>query len=148
MRGREVDALRAFALRMRVAPPEEWPHALLMLGDQVYADEVHPAVQRRIPGEEVQSIALREAPDGTERLRASAREADLARAANVPDPEVGWRLAHDRPWFNNQVAMLELEGRHARFRLEKALADESSGHGVRIEEVFSHSSAVATPDFT
>ena len=24
-------------------PPEEWPHALLLLGDQVYADEVHPA---------------------------------------------------------------------------------------------------------
>jgi hypothetical protein len=56
-RGREVDALRAFALRMRTAPPEEWPHALLMLGDQVYADEVHPAVERRIPGEEVQSYA-------------------------------------------------------------------------------------------
>src|SRR3954447_14699764 len=30
-RGREVDALRAFALRMREHPPEDWPHALLML---------------------------------------------------------------------------------------------------------------------
>ncbi len=424
-RGREVDALRAFALRMRAAPPEEWPHALLMLGDQVYADEVHPAVQRRIPGEEVQSYddyaklyrvawgepvirwllstvpsamifddhdvhddwntsrawveevrregwwrqrivsafssylvyqhlgnlspselrdlelyrQLREDPDATERLRAFARQADeevegtrwsfcwdvgparvvmidsragrvldpgsrsmvdadewewiaehatggvdhlligtslpvvlgpalhhleawnealadgawgrlaaraseqlrraldlehwpafnasyrrmcallrevgagrrgpapaticvlsgdvhhaylaqigfrpadgvrsavwqavcspfrnpldarerrtiragwtraagavaraLARAAAVPDPEIGWRLAHDEPWFDNQVAMLELEGRRARFVLEKATPDESSRDGVRLENVFSHGVAAA-----
>jgi hypothetical protein len=58
----------------------------------------------------------------------------LARAAKVPDPEVGWRLAHDRPWFNNQVAMLEIEGRRARFVLEKAVP----GDRVRMEEVFSH----------
>ena len=65
----------------------------------------------------------------------------LARGAKVPDPEVGWRLAHDRPWFNNQVAMLELEGRSAKFRLEKALPDETGGSRVRIEEVFSRSIA-------
>ena len=41
-RGREVDALRGLALRMREQPPDEWPHALLLLGDQVYADEIHP----------------------------------------------------------------------------------------------------------
>ena len=39
-RGREVDALYALALRMRRTPPEQWPHLLLLLGDQVYADEV------------------------------------------------------------------------------------------------------------
>ena len=42
-RGREIDALRTLALRMRERPTEEWPHLLLMLGDQVYADEVSPA---------------------------------------------------------------------------------------------------------
>ncbi len=41
-RGREVDAVRALALRMRDQPMEEWPSRLLMLGDQVYADEVSP----------------------------------------------------------------------------------------------------------
>jgi hypothetical protein len=41
-RGREVDALRALALRMIEQPTEEWPHRLLMIGDQVYADEVSP----------------------------------------------------------------------------------------------------------
>jgi hypothetical protein len=54
---------------------------------------------------------------------------------------IGWRLAHDEPWFNNQVAMLELEGRRAIFRLEKALPDESGEGRVRIEEVFAHSIA-------
>jgi hypothetical protein len=422
-RGREVDALRAFALRLRTTPPEEWPHALLMLGDQVYADEVHPDVRRRIPGDEVESFAdyaklyraawgepvirwllstvpsamifddhdvhddwntsldwvremrgqgwwrdrivaafssyliyqhlgnlapselqalplyrhLREDPDPTARLREFARRADeeargtrwsfcwdvgparvvmidsragrvldrgersmvdaeewgwitdhatggvdhlligtslpvvlgpglhhfeawdeavadgawgraaawaaeklrrtldlehwpafnasyrrmcallrdvgagrrgpapaticvlsgdvhhaylaqvgfrpadgvrsavwqavcspfrnplatrerrtilagwtrtagrvsraLARAAGVPDPEVGWRLAHDEPWFNNQVAMLELENRQARFVLDRAVPDESSGDGVRMTEVFTHAIA-------
>ena len=46
--GREVDALRAYALRMRELPEEEWPHLLLMIGDQVYADEVSPHVKSYI----------------------------------------------------------------------------------------------------
>ena len=41
-RGREVDALYALALRMRDTPMDQWPTRLLMLGDQVYADEVSP----------------------------------------------------------------------------------------------------------
>ena len=42
-RGREIDALHTLALRMRDEPRESWPDALLLLGDQVYADEVSPA---------------------------------------------------------------------------------------------------------
>ena len=41
--GREHDALRALALRMCRQDPDEWPHLLLLLGDQVYADEVPPS---------------------------------------------------------------------------------------------------------
>src|SRR3954447_20724327 len=37
--GREVDALRALAQRMEKREPAEWPEAMLLLGDQVYADE-------------------------------------------------------------------------------------------------------------
>jgi PhoD-like phosphatase len=37
--GLEQDALYAIALRMLSRPDEEWPHLLLMLGDQVYVDE-------------------------------------------------------------------------------------------------------------
>ncbi len=40
--GRGHDALRAYTLRMAGRPVEEWPHAILLLGDQVYADEVSP----------------------------------------------------------------------------------------------------------
>ncbi len=43
-RGREADALYALALRMLREPPERWPDVLLMIGDQVYADEVSPEV--------------------------------------------------------------------------------------------------------
>jgi PhoD-like phosphatase len=44
-RGREIDALRTLAQRMRDQPRERWPDVLLMLGDQVYADEVSPATR-------------------------------------------------------------------------------------------------------
>ena len=43
--GREVDSLIAIAQRMAEQDPAEWPHALLLLGDQVYADEVSPEVK-------------------------------------------------------------------------------------------------------
>jgi hypothetical protein len=60
--GREIDALYALAIRMRERPPEEWPHLLLMIGDQVYADEDAPQTREFIrerrgtddgPGEDV-----------------------------------------------------------------------------------------------
>jgi PhoD-like phosphatase len=41
-RGREIDAAYAYALRMVKQDPSEWPHIMLWLGDQVYADEVSP----------------------------------------------------------------------------------------------------------
>ena len=31
--------------------PQEWPHALLLLGDQVYADEVHPHIEPHLDGD-------------------------------------------------------------------------------------------------
>jgi hypothetical protein len=61
--GREVDALFALAMRMRHAPHDEWPDQLLMIGDQVYADEDAPRTRDYIrnrrdtsgePGDHVQ----------------------------------------------------------------------------------------------
>src|SRR3954452_24826756 len=46
--GREIDALYALALRMKEQPVEEWPDLLLMIGDQVYADEDAPETRRFI----------------------------------------------------------------------------------------------------
>ncbi len=58
----ERDALYALAYRMRREPRESWPDALLLLGDQIYADEVSSGTRDFIrsrrdpskpPGEEV-----------------------------------------------------------------------------------------------
>jgi phosphodiesterase/alkaline phosphatase D-like protein len=45
-----IDALDAYAVRMRDLAPREWPDAMLLLGDQVYADELTPQNRRRIAG--------------------------------------------------------------------------------------------------
>jgi len=62
-RGREHDALRTLAVRMSNEPFECWPNLLLLLGDQVYADEVSPDTRefirsRRDPTEPPGEIAL------------------------------------------------------------------------------------------
>jgi phosphodiesterase/alkaline phosphatase D-like protein len=44
-RGKGADALYAFALRMRDADPGTWPDLLLLLGDQIYADDTSEEVQ-------------------------------------------------------------------------------------------------------
>ncbi len=62
-RGRGIDALRTLALRMQEQSPDEWPDLLLLLGDQVYADECSPETKefiqsRRDTSEDPGSIAL------------------------------------------------------------------------------------------
>jgi PhoD-like phosphatase len=57
----------------------------------------------------------------------------LARAAGVDDPSIDWRLVHPEPWFDNQVAGIDVDGRHAAFTLDKAVRDESD---PRLERVF------------
>jgi hypothetical protein len=57
----------------------------------------------------------------------------LARSAGVRSAPVRWRLAHDEPWFDNQVATLMLDGREAGFALDKAVPDEDES---RLERVF------------
>lgn len=45
-----ADALRALAAEMRRKPPASWPDALLLLGDQVYADDPPPQTRRFLRG--------------------------------------------------------------------------------------------------
>jgi hypothetical protein len=47
----------------------------------------------------------------------------LARLAGAPDPGIRWR-AVEGPYFDNQVATLRLDGRHASIRLDKTVAGE------------------------
>ena len=60
-----ADALVAAASILRESPRDTWPDALLMIGDQVYADEVGPVTRKRIearrdpsvpPGDEVKDF--------------------------------------------------------------------------------------------
>jgi hypothetical protein len=60
-RGRGVDVLRAHGLRMLPEPPDSWPRLLVLLGDQVYADEPSPETRARMestrpPGREPDGI--------------------------------------------------------------------------------------------
>jgi hypothetical protein len=45
----------------------------------------------------------------------------LARLAGVDDEPVTWRVT-DGPWFDNQVAILDVDGRRVTFRLERVVA--------------------------
>jgi hypothetical protein len=47
-RARGVDALYAHGLRMLEQLPTEWPHLLLFVGDQVYADDSSPDVRAKV----------------------------------------------------------------------------------------------------
>jgi len=45
-----LDALDCYAARLTELPVDEWPDALLLLGDQVYADELTPEARRHLAG--------------------------------------------------------------------------------------------------
>jgi hypothetical protein len=55
----------------------------------------------------------------------------LSRLAGIRAPELTWRLTHDRPWFENHVATLELDGRSAKITFEKAVTDASGEPGLQ-----------------
>ncbi|MCV7300112.1 alkaline phosphatase family protein [Mycobacterium barrassiae] len=44
----KYDALDCYASRMAKRPIQQWPDALILLGDQLYADELPPDEQRRV----------------------------------------------------------------------------------------------------
>jgi hypothetical protein len=56
----------------------------------------------------------------------------LARAAGVPEEAVTWRI-EEGPWFDNQVATIELDGRHAWMVLDKVV--EPDDGPPRLERV-------------
>ncbi|MGH4014247.1 MAG: alkaline phosphatase D family protein [Pseudonocardiaceae bacterium] len=45
-----VDSLQAYASRLATRRPEQWPDALVLLGDQVYADDPTTQARRRLDG--------------------------------------------------------------------------------------------------
>jgi hypothetical protein len=61
--------------------------------------------------------------------------AALAKAAGAPEPGIRWRLL-EGPCFDNQVALLRIEGREATMALDKTVPD--GGHEQSLECSFSH----------
>jgi hypothetical protein len=122
--GRGSDALRALARRLRDQPVSEWPSLLLMVGDQVYADDAAPRTRAFIrgrrsseiePGEEVADFE-----EYTRRYREAWSDPDirwllstLPSAMIFDDHEVvddwnisdGWqREMSARPWWEDRIA--------------------------------------------
>ena len=50
----------------------------------------------------------------------------LARAAGVPRPRAAWQLEGDAPWFDNQLATLDVDGRAIALRIEKAVGESDA----------------------
>jgi hypothetical protein len=50
----------------------------------------------------------------------------LARAARVRPPALRWRTTHPEPWFDNQIATLDIRGRTATLTLEKTVAGDAA----------------------
>jgi phosphodiesterase/alkaline phosphatase D-like protein len=55
--------------------------------------------------------------------------AALARAFGAEDPGIRWAL-RDGPFFDNQVATLHIDGRHASMRLDKTVPGERDEHSL------------------
>ncbi len=90
-RGREVDALLALGERLRHEDPENWPDVLLLLGDQVYADEVSPDTQARI--KERRRAAAAPGPEPPEDDVADFEEYTLLYGEAWTDPATRWLLS-------------------------------------------------------
>lgn len=79
-----VDVLRAYGHRLMSAPDEEWPDTLLLLGDQVYADE---------PSERMlEFIRARRDHEPKDEVADFEDYAELYRQAWT-DPEIRWLLS-------------------------------------------------------
>jgi PhoD-like phosphatase len=82
----EPDALLVLARELADQDPDGWPHALLMLGDQVYADETTEATQRRI-------AERRDINAGAKEQVADFEEYTWLYAESWTDPDVRWLMS-------------------------------------------------------
>ena len=59
-------------------------------------------------------------------------------SAVAPKPSIGWEVV-EGPWFDNQVATLRHDGRHAEVRLDKTIEGGTDDDDRRLERVFKRS---------
>ncbi len=80
------DALDLYAVRMATMAPQDWPDALLLLGDQVYADEPTPQTRRWMDSRRDTTVAPGyEVADFTEYVQLYLE--------SWTDPEVRWLMS-------------------------------------------------------
>jgi hypothetical protein len=82
----DADALDGYAVKIAALPEDQWPHALVMLGDQVYADETSPQTQQRIR-------ERRDITAGAKEQVADYEEYTWLYSESWTDPEVRWLLS-------------------------------------------------------
>ncbi|HEY4991034.1 MAG TPA: alkaline phosphatase D family protein [Nakamurella sp.] len=82
----DADVLQGYAVRIAATPQREWPHALLMLGDQVYADETSPQTRQRIR-------ERRDITSGAGDQVADFEEYTWLYSESWTDPDVRWLLS-------------------------------------------------------
>src|SRR3954453_10876409 len=80
------DALDSYAQKVAATPEEEWPDALVLLGDQVYADELTPATRSWL------GLRRREKVPADAQVR-NFQEYTRLYAESWSDPEVRWLLS-------------------------------------------------------
>ncbi|WP_137144568.1 alkaline phosphatase D family protein [Mycolicibacterium sp. CR10] len=81
-----LDALDCYATRLQAMPVDDWPDALLLLGDQVYADELTPEARRHLAGRRSNK---RRPPDEV----VSFTEYEGLYRHTWGDPEIRWILS-------------------------------------------------------
>jgi len=134
--GNSIRALEELLERIASGEHGDAPGSIVLLsGDVHHAYLARAHFASSMHGEDLRSPVyqavcspFRNPLDGHERAaihagisRAGARVgAMLARAARVPPESLAWTI-DDGPWFDNQVATLELDGRHAAMLLDKAV---------------------------
>jgi hypothetical protein len=82
----EPDALMVLAQQLAGQDEADWPHAVLMLGDQVYADETSEATQQRIR-------QRRDITTGSREQVADFEEYTWLYAESWDDPDVRWLMS-------------------------------------------------------
>ncbi len=84
-----LDALDSYATRMAALPMDDWPEALILLGDQLYADELTPEARRRLAGRRTRRRHGQRPPDEV----VSFAEYERLYRHSWSDPEIRWLMS-------------------------------------------------------
>jgi hypothetical protein len=85
-----LDALDVYASRMATQPIDDWPEALILLGDQLYADELTPETRRRLMGRRLRM--KKRGPRPPDEVVTFAEYERLYRHS-WGDPEIRWLMS-------------------------------------------------------